>query len=118
RRPLAWRGPLRSWQVDLERRALVEVALHRDHASVRLDRPFRDRESQTGPAGFAPPGLIHAIESVEDSRLILPRYPRAVIPDLDHDTIAVGVSHRHRNALSDGRIFHRVVDDVHQRLPQ
>ena len=59
----------------MELRALAHFAFHPDPSAMHLDQMLRDRQAQSGAAGFARTRRIHAIKPLENPRLIRLRNP-------------------------------------------
>ena len=72
------------WQREPERRAFSRLTLTADRAAVAFDDGAADVETQAQPD--TRPALLldawHAVESLEEVRLLLPRQPRPPVAHL------------------------------------
>src|SRR5262245_17063652 len=67
-----------------EQGALSNQALELDSPAARLHCPVGDRQPEAGAARVSRPGLVHAIEALEDPRLIVDGNPGARVLNFDH----------------------------------
>src|SRR6185369_7752627 len=71
-----------------EQRAASYHALELDSPSARFHGPPCDRQTEPGAARVSRPGLVDAIEALEDPLVIRRRDPGARILDFDHRVAA------------------------------
>src|SRR5215469_1759859 len=79
--------------------------------------PLGNRKPQPCTAFSTSPSFVYPIEPLEDSVSQFNRNAGAAVMNLDHGTLLV-VRYVHQNAAIDGRVFHCVVDEIHECLPQ
>ncbi len=70
-------------EIDRYKRTLTGLALKRDLATMLLDDPARNRQSQSRSSGIATTGRVGAIEPFEDVWQILWRNADSCIADGD-----------------------------------
>src|SRR5258708_898212 len=89
----------------------------REVAAIHFDRPFRNREPQTGSAALAGASLIDAIETIKDSRSQLYWNAGTGVDHIDCYT-GSGLCDTHIDAAASRRIFDCVVQQIKHGLPQ
>src|SRR5437762_8005304 len=77
-------------QRDAKHRTAARVLIDGYAAPVHVDRPFRDRQTEPGPATLARAGIIEPEESFENPLPIRSANTRTLIDELDNRLIAVG----------------------------
>ena len=82
---------------------------------MHVDRPFRDRQTEPGPATLARAGIIEPEESVENPLSIRSANTRTLIDELDDSLVAVA-PHANVNGGSCRTVFDGVVQQVGDRL--
>src|SRR5208282_3206495 len=94
--------------------AVGAIALDLDLAAIGRDEGVRNPQAEPGPGG-GHCMTRSAEEATADLALFLAGEARAAIMNREHDGLSVGMrSDADRRA--DGRIFRRIVEDLHQRL--
>src|ERR1035441_5146202 len=106
------------WQDYRESGPLIQLTLHGDRALHLLDNVLDDRKTQARAAHLARPGLIHAIEALEDPRQILGRNPDAAVGDADGHLASGHAARLHPDFAAPAVEFDRVVEQVDKRLLQ
>src|SRR5262245_28009548 len=99
----------------MKMRALADLTFNPDTAAVNLDEMLGDGESKACAAGFARTCRIHAIEALEDARLIDFRYANAGVGD-GEDHIAIADTGANHDASSGQGVLDGVVEQILQNL--
>ena len=60
----------------------------RNLPAMNLDRPLRNRQTQTGATAVAGPCLVYAKEAMEDALPVLRRDPRPLVVDGQHGLVS------------------------------
>src|SRR5207249_12004400 len=100
--------------LEAEHAALAEAAPHRDLAAVEYHDVLDDGKPEPGAALLARPRLVHAVEALEDPRLIPLVDPGAGVGDLAPSSI-LGGPERERDTAALG-VLEGVVDQVGELL--
>ena len=85
-------------QDDTEGRAAARGRLYGDRAAVRGDQRGHDGQPEAGAAGLPGPGLVRAVEALEDPIGLLRGQPRAVVGHLHLDRRPPAGGARHPGA--------------------
>src|ERR1700739_2520307 len=91
----------------------THLALHPNPAPVDFNQMLGDRQTESRAAGFAGTRCIHAIEALEDPRLVGCGYPDAGVRDGEHYKIFF--QFRTKNDFAS---WQRVLDGVIQQVLQ
>src|SRR4029453_8936391 len=108
---------LRSAHDHPKHTAFALLALELDAAPVGFNRPARNGEPESHPAGLARPGGVHSVEALEDPLLVLRRDPRPGVTHLDGDVPGRRVSDTDLDRALRRRVLDRVVQQVDETLP-
>src|SRR5262245_57078203 len=100
------------WQQDSEYTSSVLLAYKFNSSAVRLDRPSRDRETQTHAAAFAGTACIHTVEALEDAPLMCGGNPGSTVLHLDGGISRTYCLQYNADGTGGRRIFYRIVYQV------
>jgi len=84
------------------------LAFNRNPAPMGFHDVFHDRKTEPGPSQLSTSGLVHTVEALKETILVLFLDPAALIADPDQDLLRRRI-HLHPNALSWFTVFDRVV---------
>ena len=84
---------------------------------MRLDYPFCNGKTETRASGLTPASLVNTVEPVKNLWPILRGNSGAIILDL-HCHLAAACLNLNPNRSADRRIFHGVVENIHECLPE
>src|SRR5271165_5037273 len=77
-------------QGEQEHRSVIEFALGADSSAVGQNDMLGNCQTQTGAARLPGPGLVHAVETLEQPRQVLGRNARPEILDIEFDAFGDG----------------------------
>lgn len=85
--------------------------------AVRFNHGAGQIQAQSGALCFPAERIVHAVEALEDSFLLISRQPDTLILNGERDTVIIeGAADAHFAAF--GRILDRIIDQVIDDLPQ
>jgi len=96
-------------------RALADFAFHPDAAAMHFHQMFGDGQAQPGPASLAGARGVHAIEALEDARLVRGGDADAGIGDGENDFGFAGRGTNHDLAAREG-VLRGVVQQILQHF--
>src|SRR5258708_39709106 len=100
---------LRHRKADSERGPLAHYALGFQAGVMALGDPFRDCQAQAGAPRIAIPGLVGAIETLEDVRQRRIRNSDSCVAHRNRSTRWIG-AYRYRYPSARWRVLHRIIE--------
>ena len=93
------------------------VAIQIDPPAVGLDSPLRNRQPQPCAAFFSGSGFIDSVKAIEYMGSVLVRNSRTVVLNID-EGFALHRAGANFDSPARGRIFHRIVEEIDEGLPE